>query len=165
MQKLTALLVIVGGVLAMGIVLSFYGNHVIFEDMIKGEKEIRAGNDLRVSAELDASEKTGIYAIQIFDYSGTGATAYVLDPYGTQIVSESISDELLEGKFAVSSDGIYELVVRNDQTDSVMAFGVIGPEPDAGKRSLGFISLYMLAIGLVGMAGVGIFAIKKRKTV
>ena len=165
MQKLTALLVIVGGVLAMGIALSFYGNHIIFEDMIKDEGDISVGNELRVPAELEESDsQIGIYAIQMIDYSGSGVTVSVLDPYGIQIVSELVSDEMLEGRFAVNSDGVYELVVKNDRTDSVRVFGVIGPEPDAGKRSLGFISLYMLAIGLIGMAGVGIFAIKKRKS-
>jgi hypothetical protein len=40
---------------------------------------------------------------------------------------------------------------------------VIGPEPDAGKKSLGFISLYILIVGLIGMVGVAIYAIKNRK--
>jgi hypothetical protein len=40
---------------------------------------------------------------------------------------------------------------------------VIGPEPDAGKKSLGFISLYVLIIGLIGMIIVPIYAIKNSK--
>ena len=42
-------------------------------------------------------------------------------------------------------------------------YGVIGPEPDAAVKSIGFISLYILVIGLIGMVGVAIYAIKNRK--
>ena len=47
--------------------------------------------------------------------------------------------------------------------EQVKIFGVIGPEPDAGKRSLGFISLYILVIGLIGMLIVAVYIVINRK--
>src|SRR3989338_4210468 len=103
MQKSGILFVIVGSIVGVGIILSFYGNQVIFEDLNKGEGQVKFGENLIIPVELDNTE--------------------------TQI----------------------------------KVFGVIGPEPDAGKKSLGFISLYILIIGLIGMVGVAIYAIKNRK--
>ncbi len=41
-------------------------------------------------------------------------------------------------------------------------FAAIGPLPDAGKKSLGFISVYVLVIGMIGLVAAGIYGIKNR---
>lgn len=163
MQKASVLLLAAGGVLVLGIMLSFYGNQVLFEDLARGEGGVRAGEDLVVPVELERSDSGGIYAVQVVDYGGEEISAHVLDPYGAEIESELIDGELFEGRFAVGAGGVYELVVKNGGPDPVKIFGVVGPEPDAGAKSLGFVSLYVLVIGLLGMAGVGVFAIRNRK--
>ncbi len=80
-----------------------------------------------------------------------------------EIESHSINEEDFEGQFKIATSGIYKLVIENISDKEVRIFGVIGPEPDAGKKSLGFISLYVLIIGLIGMIIVPIYAIKNRK--
>jgi len=162
MQKTGILFVIVGGIVCTGIILSFYGNQVIFEDLIKGEGQIKIGESLTIPAEIDNKEtQNGIYAIQIMD--SKGVKAKILDPSDMEIESHSINEEDFEGQFKIATSGIYKLVIENTSDKEVRIFGVIGPEPDAGKKSLGFISLYVLIIGLIGMIIVPIYAIKNRK--
>ncbi|MEK6907646.1 MAG: hypothetical protein AABX92_00025 [Thermoproteota archaeon] len=163
MQKSGILFVIVGSIVGVGIILSFYGNQVIFEDLNKGEGQVKFGENLIIPVELDNTEtQTGIYAVQIINFK-EGITAKILDPFDKEIESQLIDEEVFEGRFNIAVSGIYKLVIENTDEKEIKIFGVIGPEPDAGKKSLGFISLYILIIGLIGMAGVAIYAIKNRK--
>jgi len=162
-QKTGILFVIVGSIVGIGIILSFYGNQVIFEDLIKGEGQIKFGENMIIPVELDSAEtQSGIYAIQIIDFK-EGVTAKILDPFDKEIESQSMDEEVFEGRFNIAVSGIYKLVIENTDEKEIKIFGVIGPEPDAGKKSLGFISLYILILGLIGMVGVAIYAIKNRK--
>ncbi len=163
MQRSGILFVIVGSIVGVGIILSFYGNQVIFEDLIKGEGQVKFGENLIIPVELDNTEtQTGIYAVQIINFK-EGITAKILDPFDKEIESQLIDEEVFEGRFNIAVSGIYKLVIENTDEKEIKIFGVIGPEPDAGEKSLGFISLYILIIGLIGMVGVAIYAIKNRK--
>ncbi len=163
MQKSGILFVIVGSIVGVGIILSFYGNQVIFEDLNKGEGQVKFAENLIIPVELDNTEtQTGIYAVQIINFK-EGITAKILDPFDKEIESQLIDEEVFEGRFNITVSGIYKLVIENTNEEEIKVFGVIGPEPDAGKKSLGFISLYILIIGLIGIVGVAIYAIKNRK--
>ena len=163
MQKQGILFVIVGSIVGVGIILSFYGNQVIFEDLIKGEGQVKFGENLIIPVELDNTEtQTGIYAIQIINFK-EGITAKILDPSDKEIESQSINEEVFEGRFNIAMSGIYKLVIENTDEKEIKIFGVIGPEPDAGKKSLVSISPWILIIGLIGVVGVAIYAIKNRK--
>jgi hypothetical protein len=163
-QKSNILLVGVGCLVSVGIVLSFFGNQMIFEDLAKSEGVIKVGNKLEISTELDETvNKNGIYAVQILDFKEGMFSASVYDPLGIEIESQSINKEVFEGKFDIISSGTYLLVIESNSQDESKVYGVIGPEPDAGVKSIGFISLYILVIGLVGMVGVAIYAIKNRR--
>ena len=164
MQKSSILLILVGGLVGIGIVLSFFGNQVIFEDLAKAESNVKFGEDLVVEIELEESiNKKGVYAVQILDFKEDVFRVSVYDPIGIEIESQKIDEEVFEGRFEVISSGTYQLVVKSSDQEETRIFGVIGPEPDAGAKSLGFISLYILVIGLIGMAGIGIYAIKNRR--
>lgn len=163
MKKSGIFLVIVGGLIGAGIILSFYGNFVIFEDLIKGNGEVDSEQNLIVEVELDQTEtKTGIYAVQIIDFENNVVSASIIDPLDTIIESQSIDEEVYEGLFDVSTSGTYKLLIEN-RGEQVKIFGVIGPEPDSGKRSLGFISLYILIIGLIGMVILAVYLVISRK--
>ena len=163
MQRTGILFVIVGSIIGVGITLSFYGNQVIFEDLIKGEGQVKFGENLIIPVELDNTKtQTGVYAIQIIDFKKE-ITAKILDPFDKEIESQIINEEVFEGRFNIAVSGIYKLVIENTDEKEIKIFGVIGPEPDAGKKSVGFISIYILIIGLIGIVGVAIYAIKNRK--
>jgi hypothetical protein len=162
-QRQGILFVIVGSIVGIGIILSFYGNQVIFEDLIKGEGQVKFGENLIIPVELDNTEtQTGIYAIQIINFK-EGITAKILDPHDKEIESQAINEEVFEGRFNITMSGIYKLVIENTDEKEIKIFGVIGPEPDAGKKSLVSISPWILIIGLIGVVGVAIYAIKNRK--
>jgi len=157
------LFVIVGSIVGVGIILSFYGNQVIFEDLIRGEGQVKFGESLIIPVELDNTKtQTGIYAIQIINFK-EGITVKILDPFDKEIESQSINKEVFEGRFNITVSGIYKLVIKNTDEKEIKIFGVIGPEPDADKKSLVYVSPWILIIGLIGVVGVAIYAIKNRK--
>jgi len=163
MQRSGFFFVIVGGIVCIGLALSIYGNQIIFEDLSKGETEIKFGENLIIPVELDSTKiQTGIYAVQIMDFR-EGITAKILDPTDNEIEKQKIHNDVFEGRFSITISGLYKLVIENTDEKEIRVFGVIGAEPDAGKKSLGFISLYVLVIGLIGMVGVTIYTIKKRR--
>ena len=165
MKKSGIGLAVVGGLIGIGIILSFYGNYILFEELVQGNGEVGVGQDLIIEVELDSSaSQTGIYAIQILDFKGGIVTASVIDPFNTTIESEDIKQEVFEGLFEVTTSGNYKLLIENNgETENV--FGVIGPEPDEGKRSLSNISMYILVIGLIGMACMAVYLfINRRKS-
>jgi len=154
------------GLIGVGIILSFYGSYVIFEDLNQGDGDVGSEQDLIVEVELDHTKtQTGIYAVQIIDFEIGTVTVNILDPFNTIIESQSINEEAYEGLFDITTSGTYKLSIENSGKQ-VKIFGVIGPEPDAGKRSLPFISLSILVIGLMGMLGLAVFmAINRKKSI
>ncbi len=163
MKKSGIFFIILSGLVGIGIILSVYGNYVIFEDLTQGYEDVGSGQDLVLEVELDHSKfQTGIYAVQIKDFESATVTASILDPFNTLVESQSINEEVYEGLFDVTTSGTYKLLVENSG-EQVNVFGVIGPEPDSGKKSLGFISLYILVMGLIGMLIVTVFIVINRK--
>jgi hypothetical protein len=163
MRKSAICLAIVGVLIGVGIILSFYGNYILFEELVQGNGEVYDGQDLVIEVELDISKtKSGIFAIQILDFKEGMVTASIIDPSDITIESESINQEVFEGLFEVTSSGNYKLLIEN-KGEKANVFGVIGPEPDEGKRALSNISMYILVAGLIGMAGVAVFIFINRR--
>lgn len=165
MKKSGILLIAVGVLIGVGIVLSFYGNYLVFEDLVKGDGEINPGEEIKIEVEIDSAKtQSGVFAVQIIEYKGEKVTANIIDPSNSIIESQEIGEDAYEGYFEIDSSGIYKLLIEN-RGEPVTVFGVIGPEPDETKKSLTFISLYILVIGLFGMAGVAAyFVVTKRRS-
>lgn len=163
MKKSGILFAVVGGLIGIGMLLSAYGNYVIFEDLAKGDGDVKSGQNLVVKIELDHTDtQTGIYAVQIIDFKGATIIANILDPSDIVIESQSVNEEVYEGLFELTSSGVYKLSIENEG-EQIKIFGVIGPEPDNWKRSIGLISMYILFIGLIGMAGLAVYLVINRK--
>ena len=163
MKKSGLFLAIVGGLIGVGIILSFYGNYLLFENLIQDDGDVGLGQDLIIEIELDETEtRIGIYAVQIINVQSAKVTAKILDPFDTELESQQIKDELFEGFFDVTTSGTYKLVIENKE-EQVKIFGVIGPQPEAWKKSLDDFSIIILIIGLVGMVVVTVYTIINRK--
>ena len=164
MKKSGITLVAAGALIGVGIILSFYGNYIIFEDLAKTNGVVSTENSLTLEVDFDHSKsKTGIFAVQIIDFKGQAVSAMIVDPLSNTIESKSISEESYEGGFDINMSGTYKLIIENDG-DELTVFGVIGPEPEEWKQSLAFVSLYILVIGLFGMALVAVlFTINRKK--
>lgn len=162
-QKTNIVLVIVGGLIATGIILSFYGNQVVFEGLVQKEGVVTNQKRMEVEMELDPNQsQSGIYAVQFIDFKDDVLEAMILDPFGTQVSSVEINKDVIENKFDITTEGKYRLIIESKIPEESRVIGVIGPEPDANQKSLAFLSMYLLIVGLIGMAGLGIYAIKNR---
>ena len=165
MQKSALVLVISGVLVVLGLVLLVIGNQVILEGVSQDNGLINSNQPLVISGNFNSVDEEGILAIQLVEHQENTFSVQVLDPFGTEIFFESIKEDTIERGFDITSPGTYKLIIQSSNVDETQVFGAIGPVPDAGKKSLGFISLYVLMIGLAGLAISGIFAIKKRKSV
>ncbi len=166
MKKSGFLLVGFAGLIGVGIILSFYGSYVIFEDLNQGDGDVGSEQGLIVEVELDHTEtQTGIYALQIIDFESGIVRVNILDPSDSIIESQSINEEVYEGMFDVTTSGTYKLSIENSGKQ-VKIIGVIGPELDEGEKSLTYISIVILVIGLIVMLGlVVLMVIIRRKSI
>ena len=159
MQKSVLILVV------LGLVLLAIGNQIILEGVSQDSGLINSNQPLVISGDFNINDEVGILAVQVMKYQDNVFTVQVLDPFGTEIFFESIKEDTIEREFNITSSGNYKLIIQSNNVEETQIFGAIGPVPDAGKKSLGFVSMYVLMIGLVGLGISGIFAIKKRRSV
>ena len=149
----------------LGLVLLGVGNQIILEGISQDNGLINSNQPLVILGDFNTNDEVGIFAVQLVEYKDNTFTVQILDPFGTEIFFESIKEDTIEREFNITSSGTYKLIIQSNNVEETQVFGAIGPVPDAGKKSLGFVSVYVLIIGLAGLAISGIFAIKKRRSV
>ena len=165
MQKSVLVLVVSSISVVLGLVLLTIGNQVILEGVSQDNGLINSNQSLVILGDFNTNDEVGILAVQLVEYKDDTFTVQVLDPFGSEIFFESIKEDTIEREFNITASGTYKLIIQSNNIEETQVFGAIGPVPDAGKKSLGFVSVYILMIGLAGLAISGIFAIKKRMSV
>ncbi len=164
MEKSVIFLVIVGGLLATGIILSFYGAQLTTQDLIVNEGIVRLGESFEIQAELDPTKReTGVFVIQILDFTDNEITAKISDPLDYEILSKSFDKDSIEERFEIVSKGTYKLIIENLSSEDIQIMAVIGYMPDKGTLSVGIIGFFILIVGLVGIVGVGIYVIRTKR--
>ncbi|MFQ5782070.1 MAG: hypothetical protein ACE5GR_03320 [Nitrosopumilus sp.] len=164
MQKSKIILLASGILIAVGLVLSVVGNQVILEGVNQGDGKISLEQTLTISSDFDVQETSiGIFAVRIMEFQDNTFSVKVLDPFDIEIISEKIEQETIEEKFDIFESGTYKLIIESTSNHETPVFAAIGPLPDAGKKALGFISVYVLISGMIGLIGSGIYAVKSRK--
>ncbi len=164
MQKSAIVLVASGALIVIGLILLVVGTQIILEGVSQGSGMVSMNQDLVILGEFRSEEfMYGVYAVQIMEFKENTFSAKVFDPSGIEISSELIQAETIEREFEIGQTGSYELVVRSSSNEETQVFGAIGPLPDAGKKSLGFLPSYILVAGMIGLVVSGIYGIKKRK--
>ena len=162
MQRPTLILFSMAILIAAGMGLSIFASQVVFEDLVVGNAILEPGETLEISSEI--SPGTGIFAVEIIDHTEEMAvSASVLGPFGSAILSTEIDTNVHQDVFRVDEGHEYVLLVESMHVEPVHVMGVIGPEPDAGQTSLGFVSFYILLVGVVGMVISTIYLIWKRR--
>lgn len=167
MQKAGIILVVSGALIVVGLILLAVGNQIILEGVFQGNGKISSNQDLTITGEFNSEESpTGVFAVQVMEFKENRISVKILDPFGNEIVSKNVDEETIEDEFDIVDTGEYKLIIQSDSSEETQVFGAIGPLPDAGKKSLSFVSAYILIIGMVGLVGSGIYKIKnKRKSV
>ncbi len=155
---------VIGALIAAGIVLSFYGSQVITEGLSQKDEMVMAGNSLEIYSDIDVSvTNLGVFVVQVQNFKEESIHAKVFDPLGVELVSTTVDRESFEKRFDVTTSGIYKLLVENTGQDQTQIIAVIGPMPDPGKLSFGITGFYVLILGLIGIVGVGIYAVRNRR--
>ena len=164
MQKLAIMLVGTTSLIVIGLILLVVGNQIILEGISQGSEKVSSSQTLTISVDFDSQEtSTGVFAVQIMEFKDNTFSAKVLDPFDSEIIFQAINKQTIEKKFDVLETGTYKLIIESIGDEEPIVFAAIGPLPDAGKKSIGFISVYTLVIGTIGLVVVGIYGIKKRR--
>ena len=164
MQKSGIILVTSGVLIVVGLVLVVLGNQIILEGVNQENEGVNKSQNLLVSNNFNPQDTpTAVFAVQIIDFKENIFTVKIIDPNGNEIISEMINEDSFEKKFDTTYSGDYQLIVESTSNETIQVFGAMGPVPDSGKRTLGFISIYILIVGMVGLVLVGIYSIKNRR--
>ncbi len=162
MQRPTLILLGMAALLAAGMGLSIYSTQVVFDTLSMSQNSVELGVPLSISSDIPPGE--GVFAVEIIDYTeGMRLNAQVLGPLGSSMRSVTIDDSVYQDVFIVDEQHQYTLVLESDYSESINVVAVIGPAPDAAQNTLGFVSLYMLLVGVVGMIASTVYVIILRR--
>jgi len=163
-QKFGIMLVGSASLIVIGLILLVLGNQIILEGVSQGNEKMSSSQTLTISVDFDSQETSiGVFAVQIMEFKDNIFSAKVLDPFDSEIIFQSINEETIEKEFDVLETGTHKLIIESTSNEETIVFAAIGPLPDAGKKSLGLISVYILVSGMVGLVVTGIYGVKKRR--
>lgn len=164
MQKAAIGMIIAAILIVIGLILLVVGNQIILEGVSQGNGKVSSMQTLEIVGYFDSQNTaTGVFAIQTMEFKDNTLSVRVFDPFGIEIISQVVNKETMEKDFDVLETGEYKMIVESTSNEEIQVFGAIGPLPDAGKKSLGFISIYILIVGMVGLVAVGVYGIKNRR--
>lgn len=167
MPSAAAMVVVVGGLVAAGLALSFYGSSLIADDMEQRTGAVGGGEGpLSVSVMLEPygeGRGGGVYVVQVIDYEeGAGIHAVVTGPSGEELDQAQLDGPSHEGYFEVDAPGSYTLLVEGSGADSIGAVAIIGQVPPTERLAVGITGFYLVVAGLAGMAVVAVIAVRGR---
>ena len=164
MQKSGIIVVISGALIVAGLIFLVLGNQFVLEGVNQENGKVSLSQALTISKDFEEQEtKIGIFAVQIMEFKNDTFSVKVLDPSNIEIISQVMDSESVEEEFDIVETGTYKVIIESITNEEIQAFGAIGPLPDAGKKSLGFISVYILVVGMVGLVGSTVYGIKNRR--
>ena len=164
MEKPLIFLMMVVGILAAGIILSFVGAQMTTQDIIVKEESIVPGSTVDVSIELDPNvSETGVYAVLLENYEEDSILISVYDSFGSEIISTIAESESTEERFEIISSGIYKLEIENSGLEESQIIAGLGYMPNASTLSVGITGFFLVIVGLIGIVGIGVYLVKSRK--
>ncbi len=165
MNRPLVFLLIVGALIAGGIILSFYGSQLTTQNIIVKEESILPDSPVEVSIELDPSVgETGVFAVVVIEnFEEDSISVSVIDPIGSQIISKIAEKESTEELFDITSVGTYKLEIKNSGIKESKVVVGLGYMPDTGTQLIGIIGTSLLIVGLIGIVGIGVYSIRHRQ--
>ncbi len=164
MDRPLVFLLLVGALIAAGIILSFYGSQLTTQNIIVKEENLLPDSAVEVSVELDPSVgETGVFAVLLENFEEGTISVSVFDPLGSQIISKIAEKESIEERFEITSGGKYKLEIQNSGLEEFKVIVGLGYMPDEATLSIGIISFILLIVGLIGIVGIGIYSIRNRQ--
>ncbi|HXV66884.1 MAG TPA: hypothetical protein VD731_06655 [Nitrosopumilaceae archaeon] len=164
MEKPLIFLLIVGFLIGIGMVLSFYGTQLATQNLTITEENLESGSSMDVTAELDpAFSETGVYGILLSKYEENMIHVTVFEPSESQILSKTIDQETTEERFEINSKGTYRVTIENSGLEQIKIVAGIGYMPDSNILSVGIIGFYIILVGLIGMGGIVVNLIRNKR--
>ena len=165
MQKSGLIIVILGLLIATGLLVSIVGNQMTLEGIIQGNGKVSSTQTVTILADFDMEEtQIGVFAVQVMELKENTIRMKILDPSDIEIISQDVNEDTVEEKFNVLETGTYELIIHSSDDEGIYVTGAIGPLPDANKKFIiSIISTSTLVIGMAGLVVIGAYEIKNRK--
>jgi len=162
MNRPLVFLLIVGALIAGGIILSFYSAQLTTKNIIVKEESILPDSPVEVSIELDPSVgETGVFAVVVIEnFEEDSISVSVIDPIGSQIISKIAEKESI---FDITSVGTYKLEIKNSGIKESKVVVGLGYMPNTGTQLIGIIGTSLLIAGLIGIVGIGVYSIRHRQ--
>ena len=157
-SKIFALCVAGGVLISAGLGASTWGSQIVFEEFEVAQGRVGPGQSVSASRHMEAGER-GVYAVEVPELASVRA---VLSGPGGVIAEQYYGSGASEGLFEAGAPGLYELQVYNEDGKEGFVAGYVGPEPDAAKRTIAFVSIYVLVAGIGMLAGGAVYAFRRR---
>lgn len=162
MKRPHIILFISGGLVAAGMLLSFFGSYLVTQGVTVVEGTSSQAAPLEVAKMLDPSvADIGVFVVRTEAVEGV-PTARILDPSGQQVLSKEITEKSTEVKFEIAARGEYKLVLES--SGEVPAIIAISHMPDKAVEVLVYLGPATIMSGFVGVAIAIIYAVKIRKS-
>jgi len=163
-QKFGIMLIGATSLIVIGLILLVVGNQIILGGISQGDGKVSTSQTLTISGDFDSQETSiGVFAVQIMEFKDNTFSAKVLDPFDSEIIFQTINEKTIEKEFDFLESGTYKLIIESTSNEETIVFAAIGPLPDAGKKLIGIISVYVLVIGMGGLVVAGIYGVKNRR--
>lgn len=164
MQKSHIVILIAGLLVAVGMVMSYYGAILVTQDVQKEEGILNGTAPIHVTKELDPSiSKTAVLVVQSEGFADADMVAKLFDPSNQIMSTKKIEQKNTEEEFAIPAKGTYRLELENERQTEVHAIIGLTHMPDKMIISLNYLGQMFILSGFVGVVVSGIFALKSRK--
>lgn len=146
---------VAGGLIAAGMVLSFYGSSLITQQVTITEGIVGPASPIEIEKQLDpAIADTGVFVVHTIPQDGS-ISVHLFDPAGVQVATKAIAEERTEEYFEIGMSGTYRLVLENSGTE-IQAIVGLSHMPD---KSLVALNIFGQAAIISGFVGAGIAVI------
>jgi hypothetical protein len=162
MKKSHLILFVGGGLVAIGMILSYTGASVISGQVSIKETLVNGTIPVTLEKELDPTiTEQGAFVIRAEGIEKANLFATVYGPTG-EIVSKKITEVSTEEYFDIESKGAYRLEVRNSAEEIPIVMGLTHM-PDKSIVALNMLGQSMIITGFVGVGIAAIYALKTKK--
>ena len=164
MQRPLIFLLIMGSLIGIGMILSFYGAQLATQNLTVKEENLGSDSSMEVMVKLDPSiGQTGVCGILLEKFEDNAISVTVFDPLGAQILSKTVDKESTEERFKISSSGSYKIVIENSGLEETKIVAGVGYMPDSNTLSVGIVGFDILVVGLIGIVVIGVYTIRNRR--
>jgi len=162
MKKSHLILFVGGGLVAIGMILSYTGASVISGQVSIKEDLVNGTIPLTLEKELDPSvTERGAFVIRAEGEDRANLVATVYGPFG-EIATKKITEVSTEEYFDIESKGTYKLEIRNSGQEIPVVIGLTHM-PDKSIVALNMLGQSMIITGFIGVGVAAIYALRTRK--